>query len=180
MQKRDRNQNLQPQKLSVAGFTLIEQLIIMLILASLSAIAAPGWITFLKIRQLNTAQERTIQVMRKAQSTAIRQKVDWQASFQQVNDEIRWAVHPVTTNPANAVWQTLTPQVMIDPASTLSLTNNIWQVRFTHRGHVSGRLGKLTFFATNQKAKRCVVVSTLLGSIRKGQETVTNGTVTCN
>jgi type II secretory pathway pseudopilin PulG len=180
MQYHDLNLHSQPQTSSVAGFTFLEQLIIMVLVGGLSAIAAPSWFSFLAVRQLNTAQERTIQVMRQAQSSAIGQKTDLQASFQQFNGEVRWAVHPVTTNPENAVWQTLTPHVAIDPASTLRLTNNVWYVRFNQRGHISGKLGKLTFFAKNQKAKRCVVVSTLLGSIRKGQESTVNGAVTCN
>jgi Tfp pilus assembly protein FimT len=57
-------------KRSIAGFTLIEMLVIVLIIGVLFAIASPGWEALLSRQRLGTAREQVVQALRQAQSTA--------------------------------------------------------------------------------------------------------------
>ena len=83
-------------KLSTAGFTMIEILIIILMLGIFSAIAAPSWLAFINNHNLRTSQDRIYWAIRIAQSNAKRDKTEWQASFRQVGNVVQWAVHPAT------------------------------------------------------------------------------------
>lgn len=55
---------------SIAGFTLIEMLLIIIIIGILFAIAAPGWDTLLSRQRVSSAREQVLQVIRQAQSEA--------------------------------------------------------------------------------------------------------------
>lgn len=57
-------------KRSVAGFTLIEVLVIIIIIGVLFAIAAPGWEAFLSRQRITSGREQVLQVLRQAQSEA--------------------------------------------------------------------------------------------------------------
>jgi prepilin-type N-terminal cleavage/methylation domain-containing protein len=60
---------------SIAGFTLIEMLVIIIIIGILFAIAAPGWDAFLSRQRVNTAREQVVQAVKQAQTTAKTSKV---------------------------------------------------------------------------------------------------------
>jgi len=55
---------------SIAGFTLIEVLVVIIIIGILFAIAAPGWNAFLGRQRVNTAVEQVLQTIRQTQSNA--------------------------------------------------------------------------------------------------------------
>lgn len=151
-----------------AGFTLIEMLVAIAIMAILMAIAAPGWNNFLANRNLNSAQDQLLQTIRQAQVQAIQTRQTWQASFQEPNGIIQFAVHEPDDAPS---WQNSIPKVHIDTnETTLSNSGSGYRVQFNRTGEVNGQLGRLTLEADNTRSKRCVIVSTLLGLLRKGQE----------
>lgn len=58
------------QSKSQSGFTLIEILVIVIIIAVLSAIAAPGWLAFMNNRRVSTARGQVSDLIRKAQTDA--------------------------------------------------------------------------------------------------------------
>jgi prepilin-type N-terminal cleavage/methylation domain-containing protein len=58
------------QPKSQSGFTLIEVLVIVIIIAVLSAIAAPGWLAFMNNRRVSTARGQVSDLIRKAQTDA--------------------------------------------------------------------------------------------------------------
>ncbi len=166
-----------------SGFTLLEALIVVALLAILAAIIAPGWLAMLNRQRLNMTQSTALAVMREAQANARREKRIWQACFRVANNRVQSLVQPVAADSsaegfscsASAPgWQTLigedSDQIAIDTNAgytNLSKRNDAYSVRFQHNQAVSGQLGKLSFMAVQGGAsRRCVVVSTLLGALR--------------
>ncbi len=66
---------------SVAGFTLLEMLVVLMIVGILSAIATPRWITFINQRRVNAANEAVLIAIQQAQQEAKRRKIDYSVSF---------------------------------------------------------------------------------------------------
>lgn len=169
----------------ITGFTLIEVLIVMAMVGVLSAIAAPSWSGFINSQRLNSAQSRAFSTLRLAQSNAKREQIIWQATFRNTPNAAQYVIHkiPTSTSATNAdywnslPWQSFDEGVRIventenEPRTTLlKLTNgpepNVYRVQFKPQGNVNGQLGKITFGTINGDRKKCVIISTLLGSIR--------------
>jgi len=66
---------------SNAGFTLIEFLVVVIIIAVLSAIAAPGWLGFVSQRRVNAANETILRSVQQAQSEAKKTKQSYSVSL---------------------------------------------------------------------------------------------------
>ncbi len=158
---------------STRGFTLIELLVVIALMATLAAIAAPSWVSFLNNQRLSTAQSQVLEVLRQAQTTAKLKRLDYQVSFRPhpLNGKAEWAMHPATlTNPDSLPWNSLGENIQINPETTfLRQSNGIYKVRFDHRGEIKGNLGRVTLSVPNSQVKRCVIVSTLLGAMRTGE-----------
>jgi prepilin-type N-terminal cleavage/methylation domain-containing protein len=153
------------------GFTMLELIVTVLIISILFAMMAPGWAVLMNTQRLNAGQERVLQAMRDAQSHAKHNQIVWQASFQERNGVVQWAVHAVNATPIASAWSSLDSAIQLDAETTLQQSGGVRRVQFDHEGHVNGQLGRLTLSNKNGgKAKRCVVVSTLLGAIRTGSE----------
>jgi type II secretory pathway pseudopilin PulG len=157
------------------GFTLLENLIILLIIGILGGIAAPSWMSFLNNLRLNTAQNQVYQAIRQAQSQAKKEKLTWQVSFREENDILQWAIHPGTVNPLNAIWNSLDTSVRLDAETTLRQSNSIRHIQFDYLGSVrKPPLGRITLSSkSGGKGKRCVFVSTILGALRTAKENPT-------
>jgi prepilin-type N-terminal cleavage/methylation domain-containing protein len=154
------------------GFTLIEVLIVVVIIAILMAILALSGSGILTRHRLNIAQDEVYRGIQLAQRQAQQQRQDWQFSIRDLNPPVQWAVHPMSTPPAGAVWQELDPRVRLDPESTLALAGGVRQVQFNYRGAVQRiPLGRITLSSRDGgRLKRCVFVSTILGALRKSTE----------
>ena len=154
------------------GFTLLENMTILLIIGILGGIAAPSWLSFLNNMRLNNAQNQVYQAIRQAQNQAKKEKTTWQVSFRTENDILQWAVHPEEISPYNASWNSFDASVRLDSETTLRQSNNIRKIQFDSLGSVKTLpLGRITL--SNQsggKAKRCVFVSTILGTLRTAKE----------
>ena len=154
---------------------MLEVLIVMFMIGILSAIVAPNWLAFVNTRSLNVAQDQVYRAMREAQSQAKKEKLTYHASFREQNNNVQWAVHPATIDPSNAKWNDLDPSVQLDVVeSTLQLSNGVRRVRFDDIGGVIPPLGKITLSSKpGGTAKRCVIVSTILGAMRTARENPT-------
>jgi prepilin-type N-terminal cleavage/methylation domain-containing protein len=157
------------------GFTLPETLVVVVLIGILAALGIPNWLAFVDVRRLNTAQNEVYHAMRQAQRQATKEKLTWQASFREQNDVVQWAVHPVTVNPSSANWNNLDSNVRLDAETTLQISNGVRQIKFDYAGNVhQPPLGRITLSSKNAgKAKRCVIVSTILGAMRTAKEHTT-------
>ena len=138
----------------------------------MAAIAAPGWLTFINNQRLRTSNDRIYQALFKAKRNAMRDKITWQASFQEKDDIAQWAIHPETVDPQKADWQNLNPSVQIDDETTLlqDSSTKIWRIKFNYKGHPNGFRRITLSLRSGGKAKRCVFISTLLGAMRTSKD----------
>jgi Tfp pilus assembly protein FimT len=172
-----------------AGYTIIELLVIVVIVGTLAAIAAPGWLGFLTRQRLNAAQAEATVALREAQSNAKREKRVWQACFRDDGTKVTWTVRPRPGASGQAGCNTATNWQNITQSNpeTLAIDNNrstpelrqqnqFYRIEFEHKGLLSrdetGRfpLGTITFIPRGQPNSpgRCVAIETILGTTRVG------------
>ncbi|MGI0489166.1 pilus assembly FimT family protein [Pantanalinema rosaneae CENA516] len=153
---------------STSGFTLLEVLVMVAIGGMILAIAAPVSSRMMNTQRLNVAQSELLQAMRQAQSQAKQSRSIWVTSLRNHRGNVQWANHPANELPSEAQWKNLDTAIQIDTETTLSQVNGLYRVQFNHEGRVNGQLGRITFSSkSGGTAKRCLVISTLLGAIRK-------------
>jgi prepilin-type N-terminal cleavage/methylation domain-containing protein len=154
---------------SAKGFTLFELLIVIVIAGILALIAAPGWLTFMNNRRANAGRDQVLQLLRQAQSQAVRSRRSQVVTFETPNDEL-----PVVT--IAGISQRIDGQVVGATPENFGLEvlesdpacpGNAGCVIFDDRGNVSkaGTVINVTSPAADG-AKRCVIVETLLGAMR--------------
>jgi prepilin-type N-terminal cleavage/methylation domain-containing protein len=155
------------------GFTLLENLVVVMMIGVLFAIAAPSWIAFLNAQRLNAAQSQVFEILRKAQSTAKLKRINQQVGFRQKDGRVQWVINSATpiTDPDRLPWSSLDSAIRLDPEETNPQADKlgIHKIQFNSYGEVNGKTGRVTLFVPSSSAKRCVIVSTLIGAMRTGQ-----------
>lgn len=184
------NQVAQNNHIYNSGFTLLETLVTVIIVGILAAIAAPSWVTFTDTRRLNAAQDRLFYTIQEAQSNAKRDKITWEACFRNDGTRVLYAVHPRVANTTWNCTQATNWQPIIDEGSQFITINSTYstlrenptgyyRVRFrfdgaldTQDGGAGNQQGRITLTARNggNNPKRCIWVSTLLGTLRSAQD----------
>lgn len=178
MQVKTQRSNKSLSSQSTLGFTLLENILVVAIIGILSAIAAPNWNAFINRQRLNTAQHQVYRAMQEAKSQAMLQKGTWQFSVREVTLKgqpvVQWAVHPKSVNPNSVPWQTLDSHIHLYPQETTlykDKKNAVQRVQFNYIGNTNGQLGQITLSTSNNgRVKRCVYISTLIGTMRMGRE----------
>ncbi|MEQ8381126.1 MAG: type II secretion system protein [Coleofasciculus sp. A1-SPW-01] len=172
-----------PVPSTTEGFSLLELIVVVFMIGILSAIAAPGWLHFVNIQRLNTAQYQVYQAMQAAKSNATRDKLTWQVSIREVNEQVQWALHRAESGysiPNTANWHSLDSHIQVykdqndqgKHETTLhkDSPNGPWHVQFNYKGNTNGQLGQITLIPKdNSQIQRCVYVSTLIGTLRMGE-----------
>jgi prepilin-type N-terminal cleavage/methylation domain-containing protein len=156
-----------------AGFTLLESLVVVTLIALLAAIGLPSWLGFLDQRRVNMTQDSLYQALRSTQQDATTQRQQQQFSLRARDGGLEWASHPASVSSIQvAHWTPLIDGVTLaSEDNTLLSQSGIYYIRFDHEGNVDGpRLGRITVVgAGGRLSHRCVVVSTLIGAMRRGQ-----------
>ena len=178
---------------STSGFTLLEVLVVVIMIAVLSAIAAPGWLAFVNRQRVSKVNDAVLRAMQDAQREAKRTKLSYNASFQNDSGQLEVAVYPEGTNAADIPWKSLNEgldikegQVLlcsdIDTTAnqeasspTCTIGTNPRTIIFDYQGNlepgasIGDGIGITVAIPDNSQSPivstaRCVVVKTLIGS----------------
>jgi prepilin-type N-terminal cleavage/methylation domain-containing protein len=155
---------------NTSGYTLLELMIILAIIGILAAIAIPAFQGWLNRWRATVARDKIHSALQEAKACGKRTKTVCRLSIRQTPEQIEYAVQLDEQPP---VWKRLSTDARIDPSSTFLFRRGTYIMRFNHRGVSHGQLGTMTVQVGG--AKRCVVVSTLLGAIRTGEPRRTRG-----
>lgn len=110
--------------LNQTGFTLIELIVVVLMIAILSAIAAPGWLAFVNRQRVAKVNDAVFSAMQEAQRQAKRTKYQYSVSFKTEDNVPKIAVHRQDIDPDdNNLWKSLTSEVEVKPESVWVGTN---------------------------------------------------------
>lgn len=157
---------------STAGFTIAELLVVVMIAGILAAIAAPSYLGFIASRRATMAQSEILQVLRQAQTDAIRTRQPQTVTF---NAAITPPTVQINSRTATRLGtESLQRQLS---ASALGLQvngssdtpNNV--VEFDSRGAVTRGVNMIITATApaGSTRRRCVIVQTVLGTLRTAQ-----------
>lgn len=172
------NLNNTTSKKSDAGFTLLELLVIVVLLGTLAAIAAPSWLGLINRQRVRTVNDRVFQSLRLAQSEAKRTKSPVTITFDKSVDPPIVTFSPPL--PTGGSTQQLNGGGEIKPATIALAFNkpdstnpNTSSLVFDYQGNLAQ--GTTPFVITVSPAgggaKQCAIVQTLIGGMRTDEGT---------
>lgn len=98
-------------KQSVAGFTLLETMIVIVIAGILAAIMTPSWISFINQRKVNVVNDAILSALQDAQQEAKKNNLSYSVTFitETTTKLPRFFVYPVNTPPPSSTdkWPSL-------------------------------------------------------------------------
>jgi len=157
-----------PQPNPTAGFTLIEMLAVIVIVAVLAAISAPSWLAYATRQRMTAVESDLVQVLKQAQQTAIAQRRTVTVT---IIDEDNPGIPTVEVD---GTAQSLGPgelrpgMIILDSPNA---PNN--EVTFDYQGTTRGA-GTTAFVVDirpgnnteSDNWRQCVAVATLLGNVK--------------
>ncbi|MDV3001956.1 MAG: hypothetical protein N5P05_003562 [Chroococcopsis gigantea SAG 12.99] len=158
---------------SVQGFTLVEMLITSSLLLIIGAMSVPNLFRFLNLQTLRASNEQLELGVRQAQNLARQRNVAYTVQVQTINSTPQFAMFPTGQTPTS--WTDLASR---PDTITADITQGS-QIIFASDGSLAPQspiqpgeeiiLNVFVSPATN--TRRCVMVQTLLGSIKNGKGT---------
>jgi type II secretory pathway pseudopilin PulG len=166
--KASHNLNNSTPRKNESGFTILELLVIVILLGTLAAIAAPGWLGFINRQRVRTVNDRVFQSLRLAQSEAKRTKQSVTITF---NPGSATDSPTVTFSPPLATGgsqQKLDGGGEIKPGTITLIPTPSNSLTFDYQGNLAA--GTTPFYVTvavsGGGTRQCVIVNTLLGGMR--------------
>lgn len=149
---------------SASGFTLLEVLVVVVIVAVLAGIAAPGWLAFMNRQRTSTVKNDIAESLRQAQTNAIQLRSDRTITVLTNADLPSIQIAGLTEEIGSGI-----PPGTI----TLSTNRNSNAITFDYQG-VPSNPGEIPFVITvrpsdspaDSQARQCVAVTTVLGNIK--------------
>lgn len=158
---------------SVAGFSLLEILAVVVIIGILAAITSNSWTRFTERQRLDRANQNIVFALQDAKNRAKKQHRSYTARFRNnSNGTSQYAVLAEASTPSESDWENL----LREKANTIQLSfspSDANQVTFDYKGlpvvdGTEDNVGKqiIVIPKDSSSLKRCVVVENLLGSLR--------------
>lgn len=168
----------QPQS-STVGFTMFELMVVILIIGILSAIAVPGWNSFINNQRTRTVNDAVFRALRSAQSDAKLKKRDITVTFRNEGDLPVVSINNIDeTLNANGeikagMVELATGKCANDDCSNGFTTDTNTNIIFNNQGVIEEEdslpFAVTTAIAEGKGAKRCIIVQTILGSMRAAE-----------
>lgn len=153
---------------STNGFTLIELLVVVVMTGVLASIAAPGWLAFINRQRVNAVRDEMLQIIQAAQSDA-----------QRTNRRYVIGINSTAGSAALTVGPAGGAGIRYDLGSgpsrqKIKLNTTTASVTLTHAGAIDEATGASPLVikvstVDSSTPPRCVVVTTLLGSLVTGE-----------
>ncbi|HEY9771088.1 MAG TPA: GspH/FimT family pseudopilin [Coleofasciculaceae cyanobacterium] len=142
---------------SSSGFTLIEMLVTITVVGVIAAIAAPNFLGMLNRNRVNNAAQQVEGALKEAQRQAMRRGKP--CSFN-VN----------TTNSTISGGCLLSNRELNTNSYTIQLNSNTTTITFSGKGNITGTPSPVLVVSipNGTNLQRCVVIDSLLGSLRSG------------
>lgn len=173
----------QPQT-STVGFTMFELMVVVVIIGILSAIAVPGWNSFINNQRTRTVNDGVLRALRSAQSDAKFKKKGITVIFQGQDsdpprdppvvsiDNIDEILNANGEIKAGMV-ELATGKCANDDCSNGFTTDTNTNIIFNNQGVIEEEdslpFAVTTAIAEGKGAKRCIIVQTILGSMRAAE-----------
>lgn len=161
---------------STGGFSLLEVIVVVLIVAVLSAIAAPSWEAFITRQRIRTVNDAVLRALQSAQSQAKLNKTDVSVVFTTTSDPAQVAIGSQTQT-LSANGEIKPGQVKVSTQMNGATSNSI---TFNYQGTVTpvpvistppqATDGFTVTVSTPQDTgKQCTIVQTILGTMRTAE-----------
>jgi len=175
--------NMMAVRRRYSGFTLIETLVIVVLVALIASLAGVSWFSLLSEQRMRSGVNEVISAMRLAQAGARRENLRWTVAFRTQGNRVQWSVNRATTPVAQWQWQNLLENdadklQIVAAQTTLPLDGGIYRLTYEFNGRVAitntppQQITLQPVGSAAANSQRCVQVVTLLGTIRsrKGSE----------
>ncbi len=143
------------------GFTLLETIVTIAVVGTLSSIAAVSWSRFVESKQVGTIAEKAFIALRSTQSEANQQRLEKFIQFRQNEGQIEYSTYSKGALPQ--VWENI-------GEAKFHSENDFTQISFDFKGNVNfpdtiDEFPTLAFTDPNDRHVACVQIRTLLGAM---------------